>query len=194
MVLTHVHEDHAAGLVGVVQSLPVASFWSATGGPTSPSWEELEDSLEAAGVPMDTPAVGTLVQLGDLSIEVMGPLRRYAGPNDQSIVLMVEAGGVTMLLTGDIERFAQADLGPIPADILKVPHHGGATSDPDWLAASARRLAVISVGENDFGHPAPEVLAALDGVVPVLRTDLDGDVVIPLGDDALSRLAAAASG
>jgi competence protein ComEC len=194
MVLTHVHEDHAAGLIGVVRALPVSAFWSATDGHTSPSWQDLELELKRAAVPMDTPAVGTVVHLGGMTIEVLGPQRRYAGPNDQSIVLMVESGDVSMLLTGDIERFAQADLGPLQVDVLKVPHQGGNTSDPSWLQASVRKLAVISVGQNNFGHPSPEVLATLDDVVPVLRTDLSGDVVIPLQTDALNRLVAAASG
>ena len=42
-------------------------------------------------------------------------------------------------------------------------------------------MAVVSVGPNPFGHPAPEVLAALsESGARVLRTDLEGDIVIPL--------------
>ncbi len=87
-----------------------------------------------------------------------------------------------MLLTGDVEAIAQDDLGPFDADVLKVPHHGGATSDPDWLTAVGADLAVISVGENDFGHPSPEILSTLEAAgTAVARTDLDGDVLVHLG-------------
>ncbi len=98
-------------------------------------------------------------------------------------------------MTGDIEEAAQEDLGSIQADILKVPHHGGATSNMSWLAATEPQISVVSVGENDYGHPAPEVLElfASRGTV-VVRTDQAGDVVIPLAGDPLRLLPAAANG
>jgi competence protein ComEC len=66
---------------------------------------------------------------------------------------------------------------------MKVPHQGAATSDPAWLAASAPRVAVICVGANEFGHPAAETMAALASAgAQVRRTDLEGDVVIGMGD------------
>jgi competence protein ComEC len=85
-----------------------------------------------------------------------------------------------MLLAGDIERHAQADLGDLRADVLKVPHHGAATSDPGWLETVGADLAVISVGANDYGHPAPWVIDLLDDGGRVLRTDTTGDIVVDL--------------
>jgi competence protein ComEC len=86
-----------------------------------------------------------------------------------------------MLLTGDIETFAQKDLGSIHADVLKVPHQGAATSDAEWLGNVGAEMAVISVGPNDFGHPVQWVIETLvaSGAV-VKRTDEEGDVVVPL--------------
>jgi competence protein ComEC len=68
----------------------------------------------------------------------------------------------------------------VSADVLKVPHHGSAYSEPAFLAAVHASVAVISVGlHNDYGHPAPSLLAALDGLgLPVRRTDHDGDVAV----------------
>ena len=87
-----------------------------------------------------------------------------------------------MLLAGDIETHAQADLGDLEADVLKVPHHGGGTSDPAWLEGVDSDLAVISVGANDFGHPVAWVIDALtNSGAEVLRTDESGDVAVPLG-------------
>ncbi len=86
-----------------------------------------------------------------------------------------------MLFAGDIEAIAQRELGPIEASVLKVPHQGGATSDPEWLEANAGEVAVISVGPNSFGHPAPEVIGILEEAgAAVRRTDLEGDVVVSL--------------
>jgi competence protein ComEC len=86
-----------------------------------------------------------------------------------------------MLLSGDVETVAQAELGHLRADVLKVPHQGAATSDPGWLDAMGSDLAVISVGPNEYGHPADWVVARLQASgATVLRTDRQGDVVVPL--------------
>jgi competence protein ComEC len=66
---------------------------------------------------------------------------------------------------------------PLRADVVKVGHHGShASSSREFLAAVQPQLAIISVGaENRFGHPAPELLARLEGV-EVLRTDQRGRI------------------
>ena len=194
LVVTHPHEDHIAGLVGLVERIPIDRVWIGGTAHSGESWEMLSTQLAGDGMAIEAPAVGTTEVYGDVTIEVLGPLRRYAGVNDQSVVLMVSAGSTTVLMTGDIERTAQADLGSIRADVLKVPHHGGATSSLPWLAAVEARIAVVSVGDNDYGHPAPELLELLSmlGTV-VVRTDQAGDVVIPLTGDPL-RLVPVASG
>jgi competence protein ComEC len=95
-----------------------------------------------------------------------------------------------MLLSGDIETHAQADLDWLRADVLKVPHQGAGTSDGEWLASVESEVAVISVGSNDFGHPVDWVVELLGEHGEVLRTDEDGDVVIDLTiGPARSRLA-----
>jgi competence protein ComEC len=126
--------------------------------------------------------MGDQYRLGDLNLTVEGPIRRYASPNDQSIVVTVAGPTRSMLLAGDIETVAQSELGHLRADVLKVPHQGAATSDPEWLRRVNADLAIISVGPNDFGHPSEGVIAALEesGAI-VVRTDVAGDVLVPLG-------------
>jgi len=85
-----------------------------------------------------------------------------------------------MLLAGDIETIAQADLDHLRADVLKVPHQGAATSAESWLSGVDSDLAVISVGPNDFGHPADWVVELLGRTNEVRRTDMDGDVAVDL--------------
>ncbi len=161
MVLTHVHADHATGLLGVVERMPVVEIWWPPGPHETESSNELLAAAKARGIPIVEPPPGRVRQFGTLALRVEGPVRRYESANDQSIVLTVTGQARTMLLTGDIERFAQADLAGLHADVLKVPHHGGGTSDPRWLAAVGADLAVIPVGGNDFGHPAAEVVDTL---------------------------------
>ncbi|MBA2337645.1 MAG: hypothetical protein H0V96_07820, partial [Acidimicrobiia bacterium] len=64
---------------------------------------------------------------------------------------------------------------------LQVPHHGSSTTDLGWLEETVGSVAVISVGDNRFGHPTPEVLDALATAGASIRTTLnDGDVLVPL--------------
>jgi competence protein ComEC len=71
-------------------------------------------------------------------------------------------------------------LAGVEVDVLKVPHHGSRHQDLDFLLGLRARLALVSVGaDNDYGHPAPDLLAALTASgAQVRRTDLDGDVLV----------------
>ncbi len=66
----------------------------------------------------------------------------------------VRSGGTSVLMPGDIEAYAQHDLGFLRRDVLKFPHKSAATSDLEWIAVSAPKVAVIRVDSNNFGHPS----------------------------------------
>ncbi len=181
LILSHPHADHLAGFLDVVDRYQVGAFWHPGSPDSGAQFAELEQHFVESGVPMRVPAPGELVRLGEIRIEILGPLRRYDNLNDQSIVARMTVESSSVLLAGDAEALAQSELGPIDADILKVPHHGSSTSDPGWLLATGASLAVIQVGENSFGHPAPEIVDVLVGAgMLVQRTDRDHDVVIPM--------------
>ena len=186
LVMTHLHADHTAGLIGITDLAAVGLAWHSDPTGADAPFTTVLAELARAGVPAEVPRPGWQAAVGSFTIDVLGPVRRYVSPNDGSLVLRVTAGDTTVLLAGDIEAIAQRELGVIAADVLKVPHQGAATSDPDWLAATAPRLALISVGPNSFGHPAPEVVATLEAAgAEVRRTDHDGDLVVRL--DLLGR-------
>lgn len=181
MVATHGDQDHIGGLGPVIDAYPVGRLWHPGHTEGSDLYDELLGNAAAAGLPTQIPGEGWSAEIGSFRFEVLSPRRRYADINNESIVLVALVDGTAIVLSGDIEATAQAELGPLPADILKVPHHGAATTDLRWLEASAAPIAVISVGENDFGHPDPAVLAVLEKHgSEIRRTDLEGDVVIPL--------------
>lgn len=185
VVLTHVHADHATGLAAIPGRLPVGHVWTRAEPHETQASTVFFEKAAAAGLTLSEPAVGDSWQLGGLELVVRGPARRYASPNDQSMVIDVIGPRRTMLLAGDIEVVAQSELGDSRADVLKVPHQGAATSDPDWLRRVGADVAVISVGPNQFGHPADWVIETLeDSGAEVFRTDRDGDVVMRLGEAA----------
>jgi beta-lactamase superfamily II metal-dependent hydrolase len=117
---------------------------------------------------------------------VLHPTPGWAGwgedVNEDSLVLLVEYGEFQALFAGDAGFPAEAAMqGRLRrVDLLKVGHHGsrGSTGDA-WLDALAPQVAVISLGRNDYGHPAAATLERLrvHGVA-VHRTDVEGTITV----------------
>jgi len=192
VVATHPHADHLEGLPAVLARFPVALVLEPGCPADAPSYEAFLDAIARAGVPVLHPRAGDRISVGDLVLDVLSPPACFQGtesdPNNDSLVIRLARGGDVVLFAGDAEEPAQELLlgfGPaLRADVLKVPHHGGDTSLDAFLAAVAPEVAVVSVGEdNPYGHPAPEVIAALRASgARVWRTDLAGDVVVGFSD------------
>jgi competence protein ComEC len=104
--------------------------------------------------------------------------------NNDSLVIVASIGEDTVLLSGDAEQSAQELLlehpGALEADVLKVPHHGGATSLPEFFEAVGAEVCVVSAGQsNPYGHPSPEALDWLrDAGCAIVRTDRLDDVIV----------------
>jgi competence protein ComEC len=123
-------------------------------------------------------------------------------PNEISLVLALRYGDFHMVFTGDIpasieERLAREHGAELKSQVLKVAHHGSATSTSrSFLSSVDPELAVISVGRgNRYGHPSRHVVRrlALSGV-ELRRTDRDGTVVIEAERDGSWRVRSAAEG
>jgi len=191
VVLTHAHEDHGGGLREVLRSLRVDELL-VPDAPQGPLRAELEALARARGVRVLRLRRGFTIREGETVVRCLAPFPGVTdGPNADSLVLRVEAGGRSALLTGDIVAATERRLlaaGLASADVLKVAHHGSDSSSlAAFLARVAPRIALISVGEaNRFGHPAPCVVGRLGAVrALVLRTDRDGAVRVDARAGAL---------
>jgi len=137
---------------------------------------------------------GERTTLGTMRIAAITADRTFkrSAENNASIVLRLVAGGRTILLTGDVEKEAEAMLAEtydLRADILKVAHHGSHTSTTEPLLDAVRpRLALISCGRHNlFGHPHASVLEALAAHgVRTRRTDLSGSIDVELATPRLT--------
>jgi competence protein ComEC len=182
VVVSHQHPDHFAGLPAVFGHRVVGQWWwnGATGGAP---WPELERA--ARGVPRRRPRPGEAQALWP-EVTVLHPPAEWQSPaNDASVVLRLDYGAAGIVFAGDAERAAEhAMVGAgerLEAAVLKVPHHGSATSSTaEFLDRVTPRIAVISAGpDNRYGLPAPAVEAryAARGVC-VLRTDRCGAITV----------------
>jgi competence protein ComEC len=181
VVITHEDLDHLGGALTVLETLEVDAMASSLSR-THP----LNALVPSAG----RCTAGARWEWDGVRFEFLHPPpgEMSARRNNQSCVLRVEAEGASALLTGDIERAAEAILlqRPVRADVLLVPHHGSRTSSTaEFIAAVAPRWAVVPAGyRNRFGHPAREVLERYRSAgVQVLRTDLDGAITVALGGE-----------
>ncbi|GGW28076.1 ComEC/Rec2 family competence protein [Streptomyces xantholiticus] len=190
LLVTHFHADHVAGLAGALRGRAVGAIQTTTFEEPRRQAEFVRRTASAAGVPVIQAIPGEHRRAGGLTWQVLWPdLSRGAapeGPNDASVALLVRsAGGLSMLLLGDLEPPSQRRLirahPALPAvDVLKVAHHGSAYQDAALLAGARPRMALISCGrDNPYGHPAPRTVGALraQGAL-VLRTDRDGAIAV----------------
>jgi len=211
-VLTHPHEDHAAGLATLLARYDVAQVLEPGMIGPGPGYAALNGALVDLGIPRGTLATGDLLTVDDVRFRVLWPdadavperpSNGGTAVNNVSIVLLGEVGRHRVLLAGDIEEGIDPVLlarGIPPVDLLKVAHHGSRTSSTEqFLAAVRPGVAVISAGrDNPYGHPAPETVQRVEATgAHVYRTDRDGTVTVDLGPGSLrvhrsgSRAAAA---
>ncbi len=186
VVGTHPHSDHIGGLISVYDSLEVGIAYD-SGWPYGSSWtyQQYLEAIVRNGSDYVTPRMGDSLDWGsELTVEVFYPKEPLppSSANNSSIVLRLTYGEIAFLFTGDLETNGGEDvilagIEDISADILKVGHHGSASSTCNmWLSAVDPTIAAICVGaDNPFGHPHGEVVSRLLGRdITIYRTDRDG--------------------
>jgi len=182
MVVTHNDTDHSGGAASVLENFEVDEMYSSLAG-----GHPLLGLVRGA----QRCVAGQSWTWDGVRFEFLHPQSAEARPkkiNDLSCVLKVSAGAHSMLLTGDIEKPAEAELlqrspQSLRADVLLVPHHGSRTSSSaEFIAAVRPEAAVVPVGyRNRFGHPKTEILERYrDSGTPVWRTDQEGAVTVYL--------------
>jgi competence protein ComEC len=194
VAVSHLHEDHAGGMLRIIQNFRPSELWV---GAVAPSriWSELQAACRRYGVRIVRMRRGDSRPFGSAKIRVLSPAPAYqpaeAPRNNDSLVLLLTHGRHRFLLTGDVEEAIEADLAAITpeVDVLKVAHHGSRTSTTTAFLGAARPLfSIISVGaDNPYGLPSVDTIERLrQAGSRIERTDEQGLVTIRTDGTRLS--------
>ncbi len=189
VVATHADGDHIGGLPAVLRAIPVGIVYENGFEGDSPEYRNLHLAINSKRIASSVLRQGMTLNLDpSVTFYVLSPPKDYyfEDSNNNAIVIRMVYGEVSFLFTGDIEFEGEYSLikkygDGLQSMILKVGHHGSATSTSDeFLAWVSPEVAVIQVGKyNGFGHPYPGTLAKFDDAgIEVLRTDKSGSIRI----------------
>ncbi|MBA2339519.1 MAG: MBL fold metallo-hydrolase [Pyrinomonadaceae bacterium] len=196
LVATHAHADHIGGADEVINGITVRRVLDSGVPNATRNYEDFLSAIQNKGIEYTIAEPNQNFDIGGgARITVLAPIKplftasqlRSGGnePNANSVVVRLDYGSFSMLLTGDAEAQTEDRMinggANILAKILKVGHHGSryATSE-DFLRRGKFEAAIISDGQdNRYGHPSQEVLDRLRAAnIKVYRTDLQGEITV----------------
>ena len=187
LVVTHGDPDHIGGAPAALRHFLPRAIWEGVPVPPHARLRDLAALASGALASWRTVQAGDREIAGGVTVTVLHPpppdWERQRVRNDDSVVLELRIGGVSIVLPGDVGQEGEAlvipRLAPGAVVILKAPHHGSATSStPAFIQAAHPSAVVFSAGRgNRFGHPAPGVVSRYrqSGAL-VFRTDEDGAI------------------
>ncbi|MFC7430150.1 MULTISPECIES: ComEC/Rec2 family competence protein [unclassified Agrococcus] len=178
LVLTHFDADHVGGVDAVAGRVELVVH-----GPPDDDGRPLLDDLAARGARLHEGGAGERIRVGDGALDLLWPLDARVEPgNDASLVVATTIGGERVLVLGDLGADAQRGLlaeGVPESDVVVVAHHGSPDQHLPLYDAIGAAVALVPVGPNDYGHPAPELMAELERRgMRVLRTDERGTIAL----------------
>ena len=187
-VFTHPDADHIGNADMIMTDYTVSNVIMPNKESTSKTYQRMMAAIDASGATVRTPEPEMEFTLGSMTVTILAPIStKYNDTNNYSVVMKLEFGETSFMMTGDAEEKSElemlakysADL--LKCDVLKVGHHGSATSTTlDFLKAVSPSIALISCGEgNTYGHPYAATLQKLEAAgARIYRTDEQGSIIL----------------
>lgn len=175
LIISHDHLDHIGGMEDLIKTYPNLSIRSSFDDPShlpclsDKSW-----------------------QWKGLQFDALWPPNKLSSPkNNQSCVINVSDGKNNILLTGDIEKEAEAQLvrvkkEQLKADVLQVPHHGSQTSSTlMFIQAVLPKFALVSAARySPWRLPSDKVHHRYKKeAINWLTTSISGQISIEFNQD-----------
>ena len=191
LVASHADSDHIGGLINVLEDPNITVNQVIYNGypGTTATWNDFVTAAAGDGLSLTTTQFPAEFDWGLMHVYVLNPASGLGNPdtNDACLVLKISFGSTDYLFTGDIDSTIEATVvarqTPVAAEILKVGHHGSEySSSSAFLAAVSPSDAVISVGDNSYGHPSAGTISRLQTIgATIWRTDISGNITA-IGD------------
>ena len=189
VAITHGDPDHMGGAEGLLRAFAPPVVWEGVPVPPHPGLRALAAQAAAQRLVWRGVRGGDRERVAGVDVRVLHPpepdWERQRVRNDDSIVVELRYGDVSILLPGDIGREVERALIPTlrlgATVVLKAAHHGSATSSSEEFVDAVRPAAVIfSAGKNNrFGHPAPTVVERFERRrIRMFNTAKDGAVFV----------------
>ncbi|TFE04040.1 S-layer homology domain-containing protein [Jeotgalibacillus salarius] len=192
LIITHPDADHVGGAADVIRNYDVKEVFDSGQVHTTQVFEDYLDAIEDTGVFYSDVRVGDELsddERTDLAAIAVDP--EASDMNEGSIVLKLTHGEMDFMLTGDagieVEEELIATGVELESEVLKVSHHGSNTgTSVAFLAAVDPDYAVLSFGDNPYGHPHDEVVQRLAEYPTDIYATEDGSVIFTSNGDALT--------
>jgi competence protein ComEC len=189
LVITHGDPDHIGGAMSVMRAFRPRAVWEGVPVPPHAGLRALVTIADATATGWRTLQTNDRERFGPVEICVLHPPRpdweRQRVRNEDSVVLDLRIGDVSIILPGDIGREGERAVIPLlrrsRVVVLKAPHHGSATSSTQELLNALRpSVVVFSAGRaNRFGHPHPTVVQRYRALgAQIFSTAEDGAVIL----------------
>lgn len=171
IILTHPEADHMTGLFSVLKNYRIKNIlWTGVVRDNA-GWKEWENLItnELAHIEIARAQEQIFLEPG-ITIDVLEPEKNLEGQsyngssNDTGIVALLKVGAKSFLFTADVGKTIEQKLADegIKADVIKIAHHGSKNSTLESFYQEVNpEYSVISVGENNYGHPAASLLDML---------------------------------
>ncbi len=195
VIASHPHRDHIGQMYNIIDSFDIGCFIMsevpAQITPTSFTYRKMLESLDRKKINVKIAQPGEKFEFSGLTVDILGPCRKYENMNDNSVIARVSYGLESFLFMGDAEKNAELDLIEsginLASDVLKVGHHGSKTSSTKkFLKSVSPNYAVISSGPDRNNLPKKEILDRLyDFDIRIYRTDTMGNITFLTNGDGL---------
>ena len=190
VIFTHPHSDHMGSSDKIVKEYDIETLIMPDAYNDTQVFKRLVAAIENKNIEITPPVPGDIYKLGNAEFMILAPINdEFDNLNNASVVIEMNYGKHNFLFTGDMEKAVETDVIDycnkngieLSIDVLKVAHHGSnSSSQQKFLDFIKPSVAVIQCGKgNSYNHPHLQTVDRLEKIgATILRTDLEGDIII----------------